>query len=405
MANYIPRVADKLLDSALQRAGAVLVEGPKGCGKTETSRQASNSEVQVDTDPNVAIAVNLDPALVLDGETPRLVDEWQIQPILWDVARRLIDERRSKGQFIFTGSTVPSESVARHSGAGRFARLTMRTMSMFESGEATGGVSLSGLVAGECFATTSDDRSIQDLFERMCRGGWPGNIGLTLEQARENNRDYLRTIAEVDINTPDGMRRDPMRVMAVLRTLARGVGTEMSVSTIASDADVNRETVSDYLDSLARIFVSEDQPAWTQKLRSRTPLRKAPKRHLTDPAVAMAAMGKGPDALLSDLNYAGQLFESFVVHELRVLTANPVYHARLQNQQEVDALVEIDGVVLLVEVKLGHTPEVVDQAAENLLKFSELIDGPTVPLVITGSGMSYQRNDGVHVTSIAALEP
>ena len=405
MANYIPRVADKLLDSALQRAGAVLVEGPKGCGKTETSRQASNSEVQVDTDPNVAIAVNLDPALVLDGETPRLVDEWQIQPILWDVARRLIDERRSKGQFIFTGSTAPSESVARHSGAGRFARLTMRTMSMFESGEATGGVSLSGLVAGECFATTSDDRSIQDLFERMCRGGWPGNLGLTLEQARENNRDYLRTIAEVDINTPDGMRRDPMRVMAVLRTLARGVGTEMSVSTIASDADVNRETVSDYLDSLARIFVSEDQPAWTQKLRSRTPLRKAPKRHLTDPALAMAAMGKGPDALLNDLNYAGQLFESFVVHELRVLTANPVYHARLQNQQEVDALVEIDGVVLLVEVKLGHTPEVVDQAAENLLKFSELIDGPTVPLVITGSGMSYQRNDGVHVTLIAALEP
>ena len=405
MANYIPRVADKLLDSALQRAGAVLVEGPKGCGKTETSRQASNSEVQVDTDPNVAIAVNLDPALVLDGETPRLVDEWQIQPILWDVARRLIDERRSKGQFIFTGSTAPSESVARHSGAGRFARLTMRTMSMFESGEATGGVSLSGLVAGECFATTSDDRSIQDLFERMCRGGWPGNLGLTLEQARENNRDYLRTIAEVDINTPDGMRRDPMRVMAVLRSLARGVGTEMSVSTIASDADVNRETVSDYLDSLARIFVSEDQPAWTQKLRSRTPLRKAPKRHLTDPALAMAAMGKGPDALLNDLNYAGQLFESFVVHELRVLTANPVYHARLQNQQEVDALVEIDGVVLLVEVKLGHTPEVVDQAAENLLKFSELIDGPTVPLVITGSGMSYQRNDGVHVTSIAALEP
>lgn len=193
--------------------------------------------------------------------------------------------------------------------------------------------------------------------------------------------------------------------MAVLRSLARGVGTEMSVTTIASDAGVTRETVSDYLDSLARIFVSEDQPAWTQKLRSRVPLRQAPKRHLTDPALAMAALGKGPEALLGDLNYAGQLFESSVIHELRALTCGFVYHARLQNQQEVDALVEIDGTVLVIEVKLGHNPAVVDQAAENLLRFSELIDLPTVPLVITGGGLSYRREDGVNVASVAALEP
>lgn len=405
MAQYIPRVADKVLESALQRAGAVLVEGPKGCGKTETSRQAAKSEVQVDTDPNVAIAVNLDPALVLEGETPRLIDEWQVQPILWDTARHLIDERRRKGQFIFTGSTAPGESAARHSGAGRFARITMRTMSMFESGESEGGVSLAGLAAGGSFTSAPGDWSVRDLFERMCRGGWPANLDLTLKQAQENNKDYLRTIAEVDVSTPDGVRREPMRVMAVLRSLARGVGTEMNVSTISSDADVTRETASDYLDSLARIFISEDQPAWAQRLRSRTPLRKAPKRHLTDPALAMAALSKGPDALLSDLNYAGHLFESFVVHELRALTASPVYHARLQNKQEVDALVEIDGVVLVVEIKLGHAPEVIDQASENLLRFSELIDAPTIPLVITGAGMSYQRLDGVHVASIDSLEP
>ncbi len=405
MANYIPRVADKYLVEALQRAGAVLVEGPKGCGKTETSRQASKSEVQVDTDPNVAIAVGLDPALVLEGAVPRLVDEWQIHPVLWDVARRIVDQRRAKGQFILTGSTAPSESVARHSGAGRFARLTMRTMTMFESGEAFGGVSISALAKGESFTNAGEDWTVHDLFERICRGGWPGNLDLNIKQAQENNKDYLRTIAEVDINTPDGVRRDPVRVMAVLRSLARGVGTEMSVATIAGDAEVTRETVSDYLDSLARIFVSEDQPAWTQKLRSRVPLRQAPKRHLTDPALAMAALGKGPEALLGDLNYAGQLFESFVVHELRALTRSSVYHARLQNQQEVDALVEVDGTVLVIEVKLGHNSAVVDQAAENLLRFSELIDLPAVPLVITGSGLSYRREDGVNVASVAALEP
>lgn len=402
---YIPRVADALLASALRRAGAVLIEGPKGCGKTETARQAAASEVRVDTDPNVPIAIDMDPALVLKGDVPRLVDEWQVQPILWDVARRIIDDQRAKGQFIFTGSTAPSAAAATHSGAGRFARLTMRTMTLFEMGHSTGGASLTSLAAGGAPASPPSTWGVEELFEQMCRGGWPGNLGLPLNEVRANMRDYLHTIAAVDITTPDDVRRDPIKVQTVLASLARRVATEMSVSTIATDADITRETVADYLDSLSRIFISEDQPPWAQKLRSRTPLRKAPKRHLADPALAMAALNKGPDALIRDLEFAGQLFESFVIHELRALSSQTVYHARLENGQEVDALVDIDGTLLVVEIKLGHRRALMDQAAANLIGFSKLLDAPTVPLIVTGGGMSYQRADGVNVAAVTALEP
>ncbi|MCT1563410.1 ATP-binding protein [Corynebacterium glucuronolyticum] len=403
MIDYVDRVADEILADALSRAGAVLVEGPKGCGKTETARQAAKSEVRVDVDPRVEIAMGIDPALVLDGDTPRLVDEWQVQPLLWDTARHLVDDRQEKGQFIFTGSTASGEQAARHSGAGRFARVRMRTMTLFETGDSTGTVSLQNLAAGEEIRAVESSMNISTLFERMCRGGWPTNLELTLAQAQANNRDYARTIAEVDIRTPDGAKRDPEKVMKVLRSLSRGLATEMSVATIAKDTGINWETVSDYLDSLQRIFISEDQLAWSQNLRSRTPLRKAPKRHLTDPALALAVLNVSPEALVKNLPFAGQVFESFVVHELRALTARPVYHARLEDGLEVDALVEMDDAILAVEIKLGHSKEVVDGAAANLLKFAKLLDGNVVPVVITGSGLSYQRLDGVNVVAIDAL--
>ncbi|MGM5594828.1 DUF4143 domain-containing protein [Corynebacterium glucuronolyticum] len=403
MIDYVHRVADEILADALSRAGAVLVEGPKGSGKTETARQAAKSEVRVDVDPRVEIAMGIDPALVLDGDTPRLVDEWQVQPLLWDAARHLVDDRQKKGQFIFTGSTAPREKAARHSGAGRFSRVRMHTMTLFETGDATGPVSLQNLAAGEEIRAVESSMNISALFECMCRGGWPANLGLTLAQAQANNRDYARTIAEVDIRTPDGVKRDPEKVMKVLRSLSRGLATEMSVATIAKDTGINWETVSDYLDSLQRIFISEDQLAWSQNLRSRTPLRKAPKRHLTDPALALAVLNVSPEALVKNLPFAGQVFESFVVHELRALTARPVYHARLEDGLEVDALVEMDDAILAVEIKLGHSKEVVDGAAANLLKFAKLLDGNVVPVVITGSGLSYQRLDGVNVVAIDAL--
>ncbi|WP_439215984.1 ATP-binding protein [Corynebacterium glucuronolyticum] len=276
-------------------------------------------------------------------------------------------------------------------------------MTLFETGDATGPVSLQNLAAGEEIRAVESSMNISALFECMCRGGWPANLGLTLAQAQANNRDYARTIAEVDIRTPDGVKRDPEKVMKVLRSLSRGLATEMSVATIAKDTGINWETVSDYLDSLQRIFISEDQLAWSQNLRSRTPLRKAPKRHLTDPALALAVLNVSPEALVKNLPFAGQVFESFVVHELRALTARPVYHARLEDGLEVDALVEMDDAILAVEIKLGHSKEVVDGAAANLLKFAKLLDGNVVPVVITGSGLSYQRLDGVNVVAIDAL--
>jgi len=405
MIDYVDRVADEILADALSRAGAVLVEGPKGCGKTETARQAAKSEVRVDVDPRVEIAMGIDPALVLDGDTPRLVDEWQVQPLLWDAARHLVDDRQKKGQFIFTGSTAPGEQAARHSGAGRFSRVRMHTMTLFETGDATGPVSLQNLAAGEEIRAVESSMNISTLFERMCRGGWPANLGLTLAQAQANNRDYARTIAEVDIRTPDGVKRDPEKVMKVLRSLSRGLATEMSVATIAKDTGINWETISDYLDSLQRIFISEDQLAWSQNLRSRTPLRKAPKRHLADPALALAVLNVSPEALVKNLPFAGQVFESFVVHELRALTARPVYHARLEDGLEVDALVEMDDAILAVEIKLGHSKEIVDGAAVSLLKIAKVLEGNVVPLVITGSGMSYQRLDGVRVAAVDTLCP
>ncbi len=400
---YIPRVADAFVKSSLNRSGALLIEGPKGCGKTETARQQAKSEVNVDIDPNVEISMGLDPTLILQGPTPRLLDEWQAQPLLWDIARHEIDARKKTGQFIFTGSTAPSEAAQRHSGAGRFSRLTMQTMTLFESGESTGEASLSALLEGTAPSVGASPLTVSELAERICHGGWPAFRTLSTSDAQANLRDYVRTIAELDITTPDDARRDPARVMRVLQSLGRGVGTEMSSSAIATDAELTRDTVLDYLGALQRIFISHDQPAWSQSLRSRTPLRKAPKRHLADPALAVAALQKKPADLLGDLEYFGQLFESLVVHELRALTNEEVYHARLGNGVEVDALVSTGGKTLAVEVKLGHHPTVVDQAAQSLQKFAELMPDPPILLVITGGGMSYRRPDGVNVIAVGSL--
>lgn len=402
MDEYIPRVADTKLSQGLQRAGAVLIEGPKACGKTETARQQASSELRVDTDPNVEIAMSTDPNLLLSGTTPRLVDEWQVQPLLWNAARHLIDDRQAVGQFIFTGSTAPSELMATHSGAGRFARLRMSTMTFWESGDSTGEVSLEAIAQGRTQVAAAASISISDIAQRMTRGGWPAQLSLPLQAAGANNRDYVRTIAEVDISTPDGVARDPMRVQALMRSLARGVGTEMSTSAMAADTGIGRETIADYLDSLHRIFISHDQPAWAASLRSRSPLRKAPKRHLADPALAVAALGKTATDVVADLPYMGQLFESQVVHDLRVYADGEVSHARLADGSEIDAIAEVNGTMLLIEIKLGHSAPVVDGAAQSLLRFAEFFPDAQL-LVITGGGMAYRRPDGVHVAPLTAL--
>lgn len=402
---YIPRLADAELERALRRQGGVLIQGPKGCGKTETAKRQAGSFLNVETDPGVALAMETDPRLLLEGDPPRLIDEWQLEPRLWDFARHEIDARQAKGQFIFTGSTAPGAEATRHSGAGRFARLTMSTMTLFETGESDGSVSLAGVVAGDPVPFVTPALTLPELAERVCRGGLPYNVGLPLEDAFENVRDYVQTVADVDIHTAGGANRDSERVRRVIRSLARGIGTELELQTIATDAGSSRETTRDYLDALASIFVSVDQPAWFTHLRSKATLRKAPKRHLADPSFAMAALDRGPEHLLRDPAYFGQLFESLVVHELRALTGRTVYHARLNTKLEVDAVANVGGRDVLVEVKLGYTPEVIDHAADTLKRFAAQLEDEPALIVITSGGPAHRRKDGVTVIPIGALGP
>lgn len=346
-----------------------------------------------------------DPSQLLKGDSPQLVDEWQVQPLLWDLARREIDKRKARGQYIFTGSTAPAERVTHHSGARRFAFLTMSTLSLYETGESSGHVSLHGLARGAKPEFRDHNSDLEQLADRLCRGGWPADVSLPLEHVLRTNRDYVDQVAHVDITTPDGVNRNPVRVMELIQSLARNVGTETNLATLAKDADVKADTARDYLDSLARIFISVDQPAWSAHLRSKATLRESPKRHLADPALAVAALQRKPQDLLSEPEFLGQLFESFVVHELRVYTDEPIYHARLNTGLEVDAVFQLEGQTFLAEVKLGHYPQVVDAAAASLHRFADqLIDDPIL-LVITGGGPAYVRPDGVVVAPVTSLAP
>ena len=414
MAGYVPRLADGQLASALRRVGAVVIEGPKACGKTETALQTAASVVRMDTDPQVATMMEVDPGLVLGGDSPRLIDEWQVHPSIWDQVRRRVDESREVGQFLLTGSTAPAEEQSRHSGAGRFARLRMRTMSLLETEDSSGKASLSAICRGEPVAVGPGPLpDVRALLERVARGGWPADLGLSVEDALANRADYVETIAAVDIRTPDGTRRNPQRVLALLKALARSNGTEVSLQTLAADAGITRDAVRDYLDALARIFITEDQPAWAGHLRSSATLRSTPKRHLADPSLAVAALGASPNSLLRDLEYAGQLVESQAVHDLRIYTAAEranITHGRTSRDQEVDAVVEYpDGRWALIEVKLGARREVVDAAADSLRAFADQISlrGRTAPqlIVLTGTGPAMTRADGVHQVSLTTLGP
>lgn len=406
--SYRPRLADRELEDALARAGGVLVTGPKGCGKTETARRYAKSAIQADIDPQLEQQLAVLPQLVLEGDTPRLVDEWQVFPVLWDLARHEIDRRHRPGQFIFTGSTAPGEGAARHSGAGRFARIVMGTMTFAETGHSDSAVSLSELAqlpSGTALTPTSSALTVPDIAQRIVHGGWPGNLELSTEQARANNRDYLETVCAVDIRIPDNTYRDPQRVAALLTSLARGVATEMSMSALARDTGLARDSVREYLDSLQRIFITTPQQAWRAHLRSPAPLREAPKHHLADPALAVAALHASERELLDDLEFFGQLFESQVVHDLRYLARTDIYHGRSADGLEVDAVLDIAGRTVLVEVKLGSVPSIIDSAAANLQRFAQRYVKSLDPLlvVVTGSGLSYTRPDGVHVVAFGNL--
>ncbi len=414
---YLERIVDKELSDDLSAIGAAVIEGPKACGKTMTAQHAATSEVRLDVDPKARETAALEPALILDGPTPRLIDEWQLEPMIWNHVRRAIDDRGEAGQFILTGSAVPADDITRHSGAGRLTRLRMRPMSLFEKGLSTGRISLGRLLEGEKEGTPEAKLTLMEIADEISIGGWPGYLQKTREQALTAGRRYLEEIRRVDISEVSGARRDPVKVGRLLRSVGRNVSTQTAITTLARDAGgvdgpLKSETVDEYLNALRQLMVVEDQPAWGVHLRTTHTLRKASKLHFVDPSLAVAAMGSGPERLIRDLNALGLLFESMVIRDLRVYAQAAdaeVLHYRDSDGLEVDAIIEArDGRWAAFEVKLGFNQ--VDEAAASLRKFVKRIDtdrcGPPAALgVIIGSGYGYKREDGVHVIPIGALGP
>ena len=416
---YHPRIVDAELAARLASTGAVVIEGPKACGKTMTARQAAASEVLLDVDEKARTAISIDPTLVLDGATPRLIDEWQIEPVIWNHIRRTVDDRARPGQFILTGSAVPADDVTRHAGAGRLTRLRMRPMSLFETGHSTGAISVAALLHGAPVRSLSTGPSLRELAELVSVGGWPSHIAseLNLTQALRANRDYLEEVRRVDVARVDGVQRNPAKLGRLLRSFARNVATHASVSTMAADAGgpdaaLRNHTIQAYLAALERLMIIEDQPAWMPHLRSRARLRRKPKRHFVDPSMAVAALRATPDHLLEDLELFGFLFESLVVRDLRVYAQAAdaeVLQYRDNTGLEIDAIVQAaDGRWAAIEIKLGAGR--VDDAARTLSKFAARVDTkgfrtPAALAVIVPGGYGYVRHDGVSVIPLAALGP
>ena len=410
MTPYRARLADNELRRRLGAAGAVVIEGPKACGKTATARQAAASEVLLDVDARARRAITVDPALVLEGAAPRLLDEWQTTPEIWNYVRRAVDDRARPGQFILTGSAVPADDVTRHTGAGRLTRLRLRPMSLFETDRSSGAVSLRALLAGGAPRSAEADLSVKELAEQVCTGGWPGNLQRSVNQALQANRAYLDEIRRVDVSRVDGTQRDPAKVGDFLRSFARNVATYAAASTMA--ADLNNHTADAYLTALERLMIIEDQPAWTPHLRSRSRLRGAAKRHFVDPSLAVAALRADPDRLLRELAWFGFLFESLVIRDLRVYAGSSdaeVLQYRDNTGLEVDAVVQAaDGAWAALEIKLGAG--MIDAAAAALRRFAGRVDAarsgaPAALAVIVPGGYGYVRDDGVGVIPLAALGP
>jgi hypothetical protein len=413
---YKERISDLELKRKLNASGAVLIRGTKACGKTESAKQFAKSVLQVDRDVNVPVLMDTSPARLLQGETPRLIDEWQIQPNLWNHIRHEVDERKMSAQFILTGSANPEESATMHSGAGRFTMVDMRTLSWKELGFSSGKVSLEQLFEGHKIDIYDEPLELDFIVEKMVIGGFPGLLDKTMAQASDLNRAYIELLAEVDMSRVSNTKRDPIKVRSLLRSLARNTATLVDVSALEKDvfakekSAITRPTIYDYLDALSRLMILEDQPAWSPHLRSSYTLRKAPKRHFTDVALAIAALGANAKALMNDLKFTGFLFESLATHDLRVYAqANDakVYHYLDSSGMEVDCIVQkFNGDWCAFEIKLGTAQ--IDEAASKLLKFAKGIDtqksyAPKSLNIITGTGISYTRNDGVNVISLASL--
>lgn len=414
--SYVRRlIEDDLLDK-MSASGAVLIKGPKSCGKTATAKQYAKSILEMDRDLQVPVMMATNPRLLLVGDTPRLIDEWQEQPEIWNYVKHEIDDRNAKEQFILTGSANPTDNVKLHSGAGRFTVLQMGTMTWQELGFSIGTVKMSDLLLGSLNDFYEPAITLDFIIDKMCIGGWPGLIDESVKNALNMNRGYVDLLCEVDMSRVSGIKRNPLKVRSLLRSIARNTATlvdnktlELDVKTIDNNV-LSRNTISDYLDALSRLMIFYEQPAFNLHIRSSASLRKSPKRHLCDPSLAVALLGLDNESLKKDIKFTGFLFESLVIHELNVYAkANDatVFHYNDSYGYEVDAIVQKrNGDYAAFEVKLGVG--YIDEAAENLKKFAANIDTTKMELpkslnIISGMSMSYRRPDGVNVISLASL--
>ncbi|MCR4808237.1 MAG: DUF4143 domain-containing protein [Prevotella sp.] len=420
---YRNRIADNLLQESLEASGAVLIQGPKWCGKTTTAEQIASSRIYMN-DPEdmeeIIILASTATRRLLAGSTPRLIDEWQLAPQLWDAIRFEVDHREQHtGQFILTGSAVPpSREKIKHSGTGRFTWLTMRTMSLWESGDSTGEVSLRSLFSGEEPVGGEKKMDIERLAYLICRGGWPGALEMTEKAALRQSYNYVDAVAKSDMSRVDGVTRDAKSVMRLLRSYARHQGGQatarmLQADMMANDGSMSEGTILAYLKALNMIFVTEDMPAWNPNLRSKTAIRTSDTRYFTDPSIATAALGLGPNDLLNDLKTMGLLFETMAVRDLRVFADaldGHVYHFRDKNGLECDAVIHLrNGKYGLVEIKLGGE-KLINEGANTLCTLEKKIDtermnAPAFKMVLVGVGRyAYRREDGVLVVPIGCLK-
>lgn len=424
---YKQRVADILLVNKLRGTGAVLIEGAKWCGKTTTAEQLAKSVIYLDNPKdrfgNLQMA-QINPSMLLNGETPRLIDEWQLAPELWDAVRFEVDHRGKDGQFILTGSVTPmsdeDEQKIHHSGVGRITRLRMRPMTLWESEDSNGQVCLGDIFANKNNIVGSCDKELSDIAWLICRGGWPRAIDQDKETALGRAFDYFDTVVHVDIKQPDRIERNPERVKLLMRSYARNQGSPVSLTALCADMKANDSdtlddrTVYSYLNALKSIFVVEDCKAWNPNIRSKAAIRTSDTRYFTDPSIAVASMGIGPDDLLSDLNTMGLFFETLCMRDLRVYAQvldGDVYHYRDSDGLECDAVVHLrNGAYGLIEIKLGGE-NAIEEGVFTLLKLGKKLDtdkmkSPSFFMVLTAVGSyAYQREDGVYVVPIGCLKP
>lgn len=418
---YRPRLIDRQVCEYLSTFGAVCIEGPKWCGKTWTASFHAKSEIYIGNPANNfqnRQLAELSPALVLEGEPPRLIDEWQEVPPLWDAVRYHVDQSGKKGQFILTGSATPNHKGILHSGAGRIAKLRMRPMSLYESGDSCGKVSLEKLCHGELDAALTGEVDLKNLIELIIRGGWPGSIGLPIEQAALLPTEYLNAVVDDDVYRIDGVKRDTSKMRLLLRSLARNESATVTNKTLKNDVksmddeDIDANTVASYLDIFKRLFITDNQPPFSANIRSSVRLKQAEKRHFADPSLACALLKATPSGLLGDLETLGFLFEALCERDLRIYAESfgaSLYHYQDYKNQEIDAVIELpDGQWSAFEIKLGANQ--IDTAAASLLEIKRQIEEepkgkpPVALCVLCGmSNATYRRPDGVYVVPITAL--